>query len=143
MRKSLPPTARFISRLRLTAVHREVLSRMDAGDLLKHYDGGALMLHTSAPDKRATLKLSPVTMNSLMTKGLIECEREGRDKGCTVYTLTEDGAAAGRILRRADLPSRPARPGPRKSKSSTAPGANDFPGGGAGQPGAARGGSTG
>jgi DNA-binding PadR family transcriptional regulator len=89
---------------------------MMRGDYLKKYASGKLMLHSSEPTARPSLKLTPATLNSLEQKGLVEWIRERDDREGSVYLLTEDGETAARILQRSDLPEWLSRPKGKKSR---------------------------
>lgn len=93
---------------------------MGAGDYLKHYHSGVLLLHTSDPAKRATLKLNPRSLTALILKGVIELAREKSDGDGHIYYLTEDGLTAANILRRSDLPQHLSKVNGRRYKGEKA-----------------------
>jgi DNA-binding PadR family transcriptional regulator len=116
--QKLDPSARFIRTLRLTQLHCETLRRMRRGDYLKKYTSGKLMLHSSEPTARPSVKLTPATLNSLEQKGLVEWIRERDDRDGSVYLLTEDGETAAKILQRSDLPQWLGSPKAKKNRGT-------------------------
>lgn len=91
----------------LTALQREVLGRMLAGDRLKRHARGRIFLHSADPARRTTREIRPRTLHSLAGRALV-WPAVGGETGD--YGLTDAGEAAARLLRAGEsFGSRPRR----------------------------------
>lgn len=89
----------FYSSMRLRSEKlREVMLRLGAGDSLKEYPTGRILLHTADFNTRTSVEVNRNTVDALTIRGLVvPIKSRAKIDDVLTYELTDDGQLLARV----------------------------------------------